>query len=190
MDGSRPAALPRLSFRAVDGSTWADFERLFEARGGPKSCWCMVWRATPEEARHPDGARRKEAMRRRVRAGVPVGILAYRDGQPVAWCSIAPRSTYRRLGGPDAEPAQNIWSLACFFVVRPLRSQGIVRLLIREAEAYARRNGATILEAYPVDPESPSYRFMGYVDTFRAAGYRQVGRAGSRRHVYRKTLAG
>ena len=189
-DGSRPATLSRLSFRAVDGSTWADFERLFEARGGPKSCWCMVWRATPEEARHPDGARRKEAMRRRVRAGVPVGILAYRDGQPVAWCSIAPRSTYRRLGGPGAEPGQEVWSLACFFVARPLRSLGLVRQLIREAETYARRNGAAILEAYPVDPESPSYRFMGYVETFREAGYREVGRAGSRRHVYRKALAG
>ncbi len=184
----RPAS--RLSFRAVDGSSWADFERLFEARGGPKSCWCMVWRATPEEARQADGASRKKAMRKRVQAGVPVGILAYLDGQPVAWCSIAPRSTYRRLGGPEAEPGQEIWSLACFFVVRPLRSQGLVSKLLREAESYARRNGATILEAYPVDPESPSYRFMGYVQTFREAGYREVGRAGSRRHVYRKTLSG
>jgi GNAT superfamily N-acetyltransferase len=127
-------------------------------------------------------------MRRRVQAGVPVGILAYLDGQPVAWCSIAPRSTYRPLGGPADEPGQNIWSLACFFVTRPLRSQGLVGSLIREAEAYARSNGATILEAYPVDPESPSYRFMGYVESFRAAGYREVGRAGSRRHVYRRIL--
>jgi hypothetical protein len=182
----RPAE--RLSFRPVDGSNWADFERLFEARGGPKSCWCLVWRATPEEARHPDGASRKKAMRKRVQAGVPVGILAYLDGSPVAWCSIAPRSTYRRLGGPADQAGQNIWSLACFFVNRPQRSQGLVRSLLREAEAYARRNKATILEAYPVDPESPSYRFMGYVDTFRAAGYREVGRAGSRRHVYRKML--
>jgi GNAT superfamily N-acetyltransferase len=103
---------------------------------------------------------------------------------------IAPRSTYG-LWAALRRSRGEIWSLACFFVFRPLRSQGIVRLLIREAEAYARRNGATILEAYPVDPESPSYRFMGYVDTFRgAAGYRQVGRAGSRRHVYRKALAG
>jgi hypothetical protein len=106
----------------------------------------------------------------------------------VAWCSIAPRSTYRPLGGPSDEPGQNIWSLACFFVTRPLRSQGLVGSLIREAEAYARSSGATILEAYPVDPESPSYRFMGYVESFRAAGYREVGRAGSRRHVYRKLL--
>jgi GNAT superfamily N-acetyltransferase len=184
----RPAS--QLSFRAVDLATWPDFERLFEARGGPKYCWCMVWRATPEEARHADGPSRKKAMRRRVQAGVPVGILAYRGGQPVAWCSIAPRSTYRPLGGPAEAPGESIWSLVCFFVPRPLRGQGLVPRLIREAEAYARRGGATVLEAYPVDPESPSYHFMGYVQTFRAAGYREVGRAGSRRHVYRKSLAG
>ncbi len=182
----RPAG--QLSFRPVDRSTWADFERLFEARGGPKYCWCMVWRASPEEARRPDSASRKKAMQKRVEAGVPVGILAYRDGQPVAWCSIAPRSTYRPLGGPEEAPGEKVWSLACFFVTRPLRSQGLVGSLIREAEAYARRGGATILEAYPVDPDSPSYHFMGYVESFRAAGYLEVGRAGSRRHVYRKTL--
>jgi GNAT superfamily N-acetyltransferase len=180
----------QLSFRPVDGSTWADFERLFEARGGPKYCWCMVWRATADEARHRDGASRKKAMRQRVQAGVPVGILAYRDGQPVAWCSIAPRSTYRPLGGPLEAPGDNVWSLVCFFVPRPLRGQGLVGLLIREAEAYARGNGATILEAYPVDPESPSYRFMGQVRWFKQAGYREAGRAGTRRHVMRKQLAG
>jgi hypothetical protein len=70
-------ALHPLRFRAVDASNWADFEGLFEARGGPKYCWCMVWRATPEEARARDGPSRKKAMRRRVQAGVPVGILAW-----------------------------------------------------------------------------------------------------------------
>jgi hypothetical protein len=41
-----------------------------------------------------------------------------------------------------------------------------------------------------VEEASPSYRFMGQVRWFREAGYREVGRAGSRRHVYRKSLAG
>ncbi len=179
-----------LTFRPVDRSTWADFERLFQARGGPKYCWCMVWRATPEEARRRDGASRKQAMRRRVQSGVPVGILAYCDGQPAAWCSIAPRATYRPLGGPEEAPGENIWSLACFFVPRPLRGQGLVAELIREAEAYARRGGATILEAYPVEEGSPSYGFMGQVRWFRQAGYREVGRAGTRRQVMRKQLVG
>ena len=191
--GSREAAPGtelKLTFREVTPDTWPDMERLFEAPGGPKYCWCMVWRATPEEARSRDGPSRKRAMHKRVRTGVPVGILAYDDGRPVAWCSIAPRSTYRPLGGPDQAPGENIWSLVCFFVLRPLRSRGLVGRLIAEAEAYARRGGATILEAYPVEPASPSYRFMGLVDTFQKAGYREVGRAGTRRRVMRKSLAG
>ena len=129
-------------------------------------------------------------MRKRVRAGVPVGILAYHDGRPVAWCSIAPRSTYRRLGGPEEAPGENIWSLVCFFVARPLRKRGLVGSLVREAEAYARRSGATILEAYPVEADSPSYGFMGQVGMFLEAGYREVGRAGTRRRVMRKALVG
>ena len=41
------------------------------------------------------------------------------------------------------------------------------------------------VEAYPVDPDSPSFRFMGWVSVFKAAGFREVGRAGTRRHVMR-----
>jgi GNAT superfamily N-acetyltransferase len=185
--GSAPSAL---SFRAVDLSTWPDFERLFEAPGGPKYCWCMAHRVLPAGVSRSDKVGRKTAMRERVKAGVPVGILAYRDGQPVAWCSIAPRSTYRSLGGPEEAPGESVWSLACFFVPRALRGQGLAPQLIREAEAYARRNGATILEAYPVEEVSPSYRFMGQVRWFAKSGYREVGRAGRRRHVMRKQLAG
>ena len=49
----------------------------------------------------------------------------------------------------------------------------------------ARAKGATVVEAYPVAPDSPSYRFMGFVPVFEAAGFREVGRAGIRGHVMR-----
>jgi hypothetical protein len=61
----------RLVFHEVDSSLWVDFDRLFESRGGPKACWCMVWRATPEEEKLKDGASRKAAMAKRIAAGVP-----------------------------------------------------------------------------------------------------------------------
>jgi hypothetical protein len=47
-----------------------------------------------------------------------------------------------------------------------------------------------ILEAYPVDPDSPSYRHMGFVPAFAAHGFEEIGMAGSRRHVMRLTLTG
>lgn len=182
------AAIDRIVFREVTADQWPDFARLFECRGGPKACWCMVWRATPEEAKCRDGASRKAAMAQRIAGAVTVGLLGYLDGEPVAWCSVAPRASYRRLvddGGPD----DGVWSIACFFAVRRLRGQGLTQRMIATAVDFAKSKGASVVEAYPVDPACPSYRFMGFVPTFEAAGFREVGRAGTRRHVYRLRLA-
>ncbi|WP_309083134.1 GNAT family N-acetyltransferase [Chelativorans sp.] len=179
----------QLEFREADLSRWADFERLFEARGGPKYCWCMAWRAEKAET-GLRGPERKAAMRRRVEARVPIGILGYLEGEPIAWCSIAPRPTFRGLGGPEipGERPEEVWSITCFFARRDLRKQGITRSLVEAAVEHARGKGAKVVEAYPVDPDSPSYRFMGYVSSFEAAGFRHVGRAGTRRHVMRLEL--
>ena len=87
-----------LEFRAVAPADWGAFEALFEARGGPKYCWCMVFRAPPGKASAPDRAARKAEMRRRILTGEPTGILAYDGGEPVGWCSVAPVDTFRRLG--------------------------------------------------------------------------------------------
>ena len=184
--------MPELSFHEVDESRWSDFERLFESRGSPTSCWCMVWRAEGAEARQIKGFQRKRAMEKRIRGGVPVGLLGYLDGEPVAWCLIAPRPTYRRLRGIEVageEPA-NVWSLACFFLRRDLRGQGVTSQLIEAAIEHASAKGASVVEAYPVEAGSPSYRFMGYVSTFEAAGFHEVGLAGSRRHVMRRKFTG
>jgi len=177
-----------LAFHPVDASRWPDFVRLFESPGAPRYCWCMAWRGTLAEKK--DAGSRKAAMEHRVRDGVPIGILGYAGGEPVAWCSIAPRETYRGLGGVE-EPGDapgNVWSVVCFFIKRTHRKQGMTRRLLDAAAAYAREQGATSLEAYPVDPDSPSYRFMGFVPFFEAAGFREVGRAGTRRHVMRLDL--
>ena len=69
-----------------------------------------------------------------------------------------------------------------------LPRRGAGHQLIAAAIAHTRKKGATVLEAYPVDPDSPSYRFMGFVPAFAAAGFRSVGREGTRRHVMQLTL--
>lgn len=181
---------PALTFQAVTDATWGDFERLFEGPGGPKHCWCMVWRRSSEEARNQQGSFRKSLIRARVDKGEPLGILAYHEEKPVAWCSIAPRGAHRptmaRVWKTDAD--ENVWSLVCFHVQRRYRRQGVMRQLLGAASDYARREKATVLEAYPVERDSPSYRFVGFVETFRDAGFHKVGEAGVRRKVYRLTL--
>jgi GNAT superfamily N-acetyltransferase len=169
----------------VDRSRWSDLEQLFESRGGPKSCWCMVWRTMPERPQRSDGPSRKRAMKGRVQSGQPVGLLAYLDGAPAGWCSVAPRPTYKQLGGLTYEGVSEdaVWSIVCFFVTRAARGNGIFERLLTEAITHAQASGAAVVESYPVDPDSPSYRFMGLVSSFEAFGFEEVGRAGSRRHV-------
>ena len=60
--------------------------------------------------------------------------------------------------------------------------------LIEAAAAHAQANGATVVEAYPVERDSPSYRFCGFVQTFEARGFAETGKAGTRRRVMRLVL--
>lgn len=60
----------------------------------------------------------------------------------------------------------------------------MTKRLIGAAVDHARERGAAVVEAYPVDYGSPSYRFMGYVGSFEAMGFRAIGRTGTRRHPH------
>ncbi len=175
----------QLSFREVDVNSWKDFTALFEERGGPKICWCMPWRASVAEAKQRDGASRRAQIQLRINDRVQVGLLGYLGGRPVSWCSIAPRETFRNLGGPEASATECIWSLTCIFIKREYRGKGFGPQIIRAAVEHAKSNGATSIESYPVDRDSPSFRFMGFVDMFEAEGFAEVGRTGQRRHVLR-----
>lgn len=181
-----------MKFREVDQTNWDDFVTFFEDKGCPSYCWCMAWRPLPGDRQQASNADRKKALGALVQQGAPIGILAYHGETPVGWCSIAPRASYTPLGGAAYEGVaeDEVWSLACFFVPRARRGDGIGKQLLSAAIKTARKRGAKIVEAYPVDPDSPSYRFMGFVPTFAQAGFTETGRAGKRRHVMHLRLGG
>lgn len=168
-----------LTIKPVDLSSWNDFEAFFEGR--LSYCWCMAWRMTKEESKNNNSTCRKEFIKQRIQANIPVGLLAYCDNNPIAWCSVAPRETYQKLNGDES--LNDVWSIACFYILKEFRGLGIIDVLIEKAKEFARSHGAKHLEAYPVEADSPSYRFMGHVSTFEKAGFSFVKMAGSRRHV-------
>lgn len=178
-----------LTFKPATKATKEDFIAVFAGPGGPKYCWCMVWRATKEERKGTSNGAKQRQMLGRIDDGIPVGLVGYADGEPVAWVSIAPKETYQRLGGPEPREGERVWSLACMYVRRRLRRGGLAHVLIDAAIEHATKNGATTIEAYPVDPGSPSYRFMGFVSAFEKAGFEEIEMAGTRRHVMQLTLS-
>ena len=139
-------------------------------------------------ARAVYGKSLKNGLCGRVRAGVPVGLLAYEGEISVGWISIAPRETFRNMGGPAAGPDELIYAINCFFIPRALRGAGLGQKLLRGAIDHARDMGASVLEATPVVPDSASYRFMGFVPSFEREGFKHICDAGTRRKVMRLSL--
>lgn len=179
--------IDNFTFKIVDSSNWDDFEKLFYSKKILTNCWCMAWRMTKEEQKSNTSASRKRFIKDRVDSQVQIGLLAYDDKEPVAWCSIAPRETYSSGLGGD-ESIEKVWSIACFYIKNEYRDKGLLDMLIDEAIKLAKRHKANYVEATPVKHDSPSYKHMGNIETFKKAGFEYVKMEGKRRHVMTKKL--
>jgi GNAT superfamily N-acetyltransferase len=178
----------KLYFQPVSQERLADLARFSEQHGKFRYCSCMRWRMTSTEFQRSTKEERVGALVSLVRHDVPIGILAYANGEPIGWCSIAPRETYAALERYRALPrldAAPVWSVVCFFVDRRVRQQGVTLGLLKAAVAYAQSQGAKIVEGYPVEPGSGLYTYMGSPATFRRAGFRDVTPSGQIRQVMR-----
>jgi GNAT superfamily N-acetyltransferase len=182
---------PNFSVRPVTLDALADLERFSEGHGKFRYCSCMRWRLCSADYKRSAKDSRVAALTDLVRRGVPVGVLAYRNGEPVGWCSVAPRETlealerFRALPRLDDEP---VWSVVCFFVNRHMRRQGLSLALLKGAVAYAAAEGARMVEGYPVAPGPRLYTYMGSPDIFRRAGFRDVTPTGAPRQIVRRAI--
>jgi len=179
---------------------WSDLLRLFEHHGNPGYCWCMLWRLPSAEYAALDSPARRQALECRVQAGTPTGIIGYLNDEPVGWCSIAPRETYTRLERSKTMPrvdVKPVWSIVCFFIKRTMRGRGVRSRLLHDAVAYAREQGAAIVEAYPVGPHTgtegavvqpKSYTYMGTYRLYEEAGFTTVRDLPNGRRIMRKML--
>lgn len=60
----------------VTSVNWSDLESLFERRGGPRHCYCMVNREMEPKYSRADSPAKRAAIQEYVERGVPVGVLA------------------------------------------------------------------------------------------------------------------
>ena len=179
---------------------WADVETLFGARGCSiaRGCWCMAYRRSGSGESPPAGTPRAKANRAGLKAlvdaGDPPGLIGYRGTLPMGWISLGPREHFARLRRSPVMKAvddQPVWSIVCFVVPSEHRGQGVARALLDGAIAYARENGATLLEAYPVDKPGRArddYMWFGAKSMYDAAGFTEVARRKPERPVVRLAI--
>lgn len=149
---------------------------------GPKNptssvCWCLSHRIDARLNRSMVGPERGEFVRELCGRDVSPGVLAYAGEQVVGWAAVAPRSELpfarsRKIPHVDDLPAWSVWCIR----VRPgHRGRGISHALLEGAVAYARANGAPVVEGYPTDNAGEKVDLtMAYVGTrrlFEAAGF-------------------
>jgi len=173
-----------------------DFRKVVGPKKGIRGCWCMAYR---------DGSslgmeERIDRMRAECSTEPGPGVLAYVDGRPAGWCSVAPRSSYRRLMRSRTIPfvdEQDPWSVVCFVVAAGFRRRGLMHHLLDGAVAHAQANGGGVVEGYAADAgEDRVDQVSGYIGTvrlFEAHGFDRVVETGSRlggkpRWVMRRAL--
>lgn len=133
----------------------------------------------------------RTAMEDFVKAGGIPGLIGYHGNTPVGWISVAPREEYGRLKRSSAMQAvddQPVWSVVCFVVPSEYRGQGVAQALLKAAVAYAKRNGATLVEGYPIDKPTRSndgFMWVGAKSMYDKAGFEEVARHKPQRPIMR-----
>lgn len=180
--------------------TWPAFERLFGAKGACMGCWCTYWRLPRKDYDAARGDQARRFFKRRVKEGPPPGLIALKDDEAVGWLQIGPRadvpqwSSPQRVSAPlkpqdPSDPA--VWAATCFFVKAGHRRQGVTEALLEAGIAFARKNGAKVLEACPIETSGRMDAvslYVGHVSVFRRAGFKEVARRKDNRPLMRLSI--
>lgn len=171
--------------------TWPALEALFREGGDPRWCWCQHWRLRSKDFRAAKVPELWARLRTQAESDQPPGLVALEgdgeDAGAVGWVSLRPREKFERIVRSRVIPtidARPVWSITCFAVSASARGRGVARALLDGAIAFAREQGAEMLEAYPVVVETggastPEAAFTGTLPMFERAGFHAVAERAS-----------
>lgn len=184
----RFAGMPTITIEPATSDRFDDVQHAFDGGGDGRSCQCQWFTLTNARFSSTTQQERRDLFQREIAAGPPPGFVAYVDGEAAGWVRVGPRTLQPRLGRTRAikagtqEPLDDpsVWVVSCFVVRREHRNEGLNAKLLDVAVDYAKRNGARVVEAYPIDPtagkKSPNDLYHGVLSTFENAGFREIAR--------------
>jgi len=182
----------KYKFFPVTNERWKAFEKLFGDKGACAGCWCMYWRLKQSVLDAQKGNGNKRAMKKIIGSGKIPGILAYSEGEPIGWCSVAPREEFSKLDNSRIlKPVdeKSVWSVVCFFIHKDHRKKGLSTALLNAAKKFVKSSGGKILEGYPIEPRKDkmpdAFAWTGISAAFQSAGFKEVARRSETRPIMR-----
>ncbi len=180
---------PTYTVKALDQSTWPAFAALVEANDGIfGGCWCMGFH--PEGGERPNSAEaNRERKLERVCAGTAHAALVFEGDDCVGWCQFGPpdelpriknRAAYERAGAPPPD-----WRIACCYVGKGHRRQGVATAALTGALDLIARAGGGSVEGYP-EPAGAvpaGSLFNGALSTYERLGFARDRKLGKHRWV-------
>jgi GNAT superfamily N-acetyltransferase len=187
-----------LAIEPVTPERLGDVATLFGTSKVTEGCYCMWFVAAAKETSAGWGGANRQAFEALAcSATEPVGLLAYREGEPAGWCAAGPRSRYARalrsplVKGRNPDEDGSVWLVPCFFVRRDARREGVTQSLLQAAVALAREHGAVAVEGFPLAGDSrrsAAEAFLGVEPLFASSGFRVIARPSVNRVVMRLDL--
>ena len=191
------AAPDAIAIEAVTADRLPDLATLFGSNKTTAGCYCMWFLVPAKECSAGwNGGNRVAFEAATGAAAEPMGLLAFRDGEPIGWCAAGPRTRYARalrspvLAARDADA--RVWLVPCFYVRRDARRSGVTRALLEAAVALARTHRATAIEGFPLGGDKrrgTGDAFVGVEPLFASCGFTVVDRPTSSRVVMRRELS-
>jgi hypothetical protein len=187
-------AEPQYTVKALDESTWDAFAALVERNNGVfGGCWCMGF--------HPEGAARdatpalnRERKHERVRSGTAHAALVFDGEGCVGWCQFgAPHEVPRIKGRAEYERGRTAspdWRIACCYVGKGHRRQGVANVALAGAIELIGGLGGGTVEGYPEDAGSvpAGFLFHGALSTYEKLGFARDRRIGKHRWVVTRVV--
>jgi hypothetical protein len=182
------------TIKALDETTWDAFAALVEQNNGVfGGCWCIGF--------HPEGVERKapptvnrERKLARVREGKAHAALVFDGDACVGWCQfgapqevplIKNRAAYEKslLTPPD-------WRIACNFVGKGNRRQGVATAGLAGALDLIAQLGGGTVEGYPegADAVPAGFLFNGALSTYERLGFERDRKIGKHRWVVTRVV--
>jgi GNAT superfamily N-acetyltransferase len=175
--------------RPLDESTWSAFAALVERNNGIfGGCWCMGF--------HPEGVGKdttadlnRERKLERVQTGTAHAALVFRGEDCLGWCQFGRPAELPRIKSRAAyekgQPVPPDWRIACNYVGKGNRRQGVASAALAGALDLIASLGGGTVEGFPEAAESVPAGFLynGALSTYERLGFTRARKIGKHRWV-------